>query len=228
MIHTVYKTTNTLNGKYYIGVHSTDDLNDDYLGSGKYLVRAIKKYGREVFEKEIIAVYENREHAFILEKLLVDTDAAKDKLTYNTRAGGGGYPEPQPKKPKEPKDDIRKLKGNTRTERQLLASRKHSSKMKGHQNNTLMETELFGVKYRSITSAMKSLGITYNTYRLIKNSEKQYQNLEEAKQDIWLNRSRKISQSKSGKKYNRNGYSHSPETREKIRIGNLRRWNSKQ
>lgn len=43
MFHFLYKTTNTLNGKIYIGAHSTQDLNDGYLGSGKQILDAIKK-----------------------------------------------------------------------------------------------------------------------------------------------------------------------------------------
>lgn len=50
----VYKTTNVLNGKIYIGVHSTDDLNDGYMGSGKAISTAIKKYGEENFTTEIL------------------------------------------------------------------------------------------------------------------------------------------------------------------------------
>lgn len=43
----LYKTTNLINHKYYIGVHYSEDIdNDDYLGSGKHLKSAIKKYGK--------------------------------------------------------------------------------------------------------------------------------------------------------------------------------------
>jgi len=48
----IYKTTNILNDKIYIGQTIYD--NSNYYGSGKYLKTAIKKYGIENFKKEII------------------------------------------------------------------------------------------------------------------------------------------------------------------------------
>lgn len=52
--HTVYKTTNLINGKIYIGVHKQTCEKDWYLGSGKTLHNAIKKYGRGCFAKETL------------------------------------------------------------------------------------------------------------------------------------------------------------------------------
>lgn len=49
--HLIYKTTNLLNGKIYIGKHTTTNKEDNYLGSGIKLINAIKKYGRENFKK---------------------------------------------------------------------------------------------------------------------------------------------------------------------------------
>ena len=57
----VYKTTNLINKKIYVGVHSTDNLDDWYLGSGKRLLLAIRKYGKENFKREIISFVDSRE-----------------------------------------------------------------------------------------------------------------------------------------------------------------------
>lgn len=48
----IYITTNLINGKKYIGRDSKNDPT--YLGSGHALMRAMKKYGRHNFKKEII------------------------------------------------------------------------------------------------------------------------------------------------------------------------------
>ena len=51
MIFYFYKITNKINRKYYFGVHSTEDINDGYMGSGTVLAKAYKKYGIQNFEK---------------------------------------------------------------------------------------------------------------------------------------------------------------------------------
>ena len=43
--HTVYQATNLINNKIYVGAHSTDELDDNYYGSGTNIARAIEKYG---------------------------------------------------------------------------------------------------------------------------------------------------------------------------------------
>jgi hypothetical protein len=54
MFYTVYKVTNLVNGKIYVGLHVTKNLDDEYLGSGKQIQSAVKKYGRENFKREYI------------------------------------------------------------------------------------------------------------------------------------------------------------------------------
>lgn len=49
----IYKTTNLVNGKIYVGQHYTS-ADDGYLGSGNILIQSIKKYGKENFIREIL------------------------------------------------------------------------------------------------------------------------------------------------------------------------------
>ena len=88
--HFIYKTTNILNDKFYIGMHSTNNLNDSYLGSGKRLKRSIKKYGIENFKLEILEFFQNREFLVEREKELVNADLLKDTNCMNLVFGGNG------------------------------------------------------------------------------------------------------------------------------------------
>jgi len=86
MYYTIYKTTNLINGKYYIGKHQTKDLNDGYFGSGHLIKRAIDKYGIENFTKEILFVFDNEQEMNDKEKELV----VVSEETYNLCPGGKG------------------------------------------------------------------------------------------------------------------------------------------
>jgi predicted GIY-YIG superfamily endonuclease len=88
--HFVYRTTNKINGKYYIGVHSTWKLDDGYLGSGSRLRNAIKKHGIENFTLEVIQFFDIREDALAKEKELVTTNTLSDPNCMNLRTGGDG------------------------------------------------------------------------------------------------------------------------------------------
>lgn len=88
LYHYLYKTTNRINGKYYIGIHSTDDLDDGYLGSGTYLKRAIKRYGRSNFSKQILSFYLNRRALSKAERGIVTETIVTDPQSYNLVLGG--------------------------------------------------------------------------------------------------------------------------------------------
>lgn len=86
----IYKTTNIVNGKYYIGKHETTNINDGYLGSGISLKRAIKKYGKENFKKEILIFKNSSQELYALEALYVTIIQVKNKNCYNIKVGGKG------------------------------------------------------------------------------------------------------------------------------------------
>ncbi len=88
--HFLYKTTNLLNDQFYIGIHSTNNLNDEYLGSGLRLKRSIKKYGRENFRLEILEYFNSRDLLVECEKNLVNENLLNDPLCMNLRPGGTG------------------------------------------------------------------------------------------------------------------------------------------
>ena len=87
----VYRTTNLINGKTYIGQHKFDLNKDDkYLGSGVLISKAIKKYGRGNFKKEIIEVALSKFEVNALEKYYIAKERALGKAEYNISNGGEG------------------------------------------------------------------------------------------------------------------------------------------
>ena len=80
MYHFVYETTNLINGKKYIGKHSTDDLNDGYLGSGKAIQQAIKKYGEKNFSRTILKEFKTSEEAYMYEEEIITPELIKAKI----------------------------------------------------------------------------------------------------------------------------------------------------
>ena len=91
MYYIIYKVTNQINGKYYIGRHATNDINDSYMGSGIGIKNAIKKYGVKNFTKEIIAEADSPDALWDLEKEIVNESVVKDPMSYNNAYGGKHY-----------------------------------------------------------------------------------------------------------------------------------------
>lgn len=85
----VYKTTNLANNKIYIGKDKHN--NPTYLGSGKRLNLAIKKYGRDMFIKEIIEYCDSETHMCQQERYWISYYNSYDRnIGYNLTLGGEG------------------------------------------------------------------------------------------------------------------------------------------
>ena len=87
-----YKTTNNVNGKYYYGVHGscTKTGKDSYFGSGTVLRKAIDRYGKCNFSKEILVEFDTLEEAYDYEASHVTVVEVEDPNCYNVQVGGRG------------------------------------------------------------------------------------------------------------------------------------------
>jgi len=86
----VYITTNLINGKQYVGDHSTNNIDDNYLGSGKVaLWPAIKKYGKENFKKEILEQFDTKQQAFDAQEKYIIKYNTLVPAGYNISPSGG-------------------------------------------------------------------------------------------------------------------------------------------
>ena len=90
MFFYLYQITNLVNNKIYIGVHTTKDMNDGYMGSGVNIQSAIKKYGINNFEKDILYTFDNADDMYAKERELVTEVFLLREDTYNLRIGGTG------------------------------------------------------------------------------------------------------------------------------------------
>ena len=85
----IYKITNLLTGKMYVGKDETS--NPDYFGSGVLIRKAIKKYGKENFKKEILAETDDKFELRNLEKYFIQTlESYRREIGYNISLGGDG------------------------------------------------------------------------------------------------------------------------------------------
>lgn len=85
----VYLTTNLINGKQYVGDHSTNKLNDNYLGSGKIIIDAIRKHKRKNFKREILEFCYTKQEAFEAQEKYIKEYNTLSPNGYNVSPKGG-------------------------------------------------------------------------------------------------------------------------------------------
>lgn len=115
----VYKTTNLINGKIYIGVRSTNNLKDGYLGSGRAFKYSLQKHGKANFSREILFDFPTAKEAYDKEREIVTVDFVSRKDNYNLKEGGIGAKVWLGKK-----GELHPRFGNKATEKQKIASSK--------------------------------------------------------------------------------------------------------
>lgn len=89
MILYIYKITNLLNGKIYVGKHSCKKIENCYMGSGTAITKAIRKYGKNNFKKEILCVC-GSERELNQKEIFWINETGAFGAGYNMTAGGEG------------------------------------------------------------------------------------------------------------------------------------------
>lgn len=164
--HYVYRTTNKVTGKFYIGAHSTNNIHDNYYGSGIQIKQAIKKYGLENFTFEILEFFETRKQAFEKEFLLVNEQFIQNSDNYNMTVGGLG----SSVKTEQWKNQVSsKLKGRKFTEEH---SRKKSLAQTGQKNHRYGKPNPKNPKLKGKENGMYGKHHTEETRKQISNSRK--------------------------------------------------------
>ena len=88
--HYIYKTTCIITERFYIGMHSTDNLEDGYVGSGKRLWHSINKHGKENHVCQILEFLPDRKSLAEREKEIVNIELIGEELCMNLKLGGEG------------------------------------------------------------------------------------------------------------------------------------------
>ena len=144
-----YVTTNLVNGKKYVGDHSTNNLEDGYIGSGNLFVQKVNEYGKENFSKEILEFFSTKQEAFTAqEKYIKKYKSSVRENGYNISPKGGhniggcfseetleklriGSSKPKSKEHKERiKEGIKKAIKEGRYKRPDWTGREHSNESK--------------------------------------------------------------------------------------------------
>jgi hypothetical protein len=90
MIYYVYLTSNLVNGKFYIGKHASEKFDTTYFGSGVMIKKAVKKYGTDNFEVQIIQTFDTEDDAYDYERKIIK-EFLDESDCYNLVDGGRGF-----------------------------------------------------------------------------------------------------------------------------------------
>lgn len=191
----IYLTTNNINGKKYVGhCKYSKKTWKTYLGSGKHILSAIKKYGKDSFSRVILEEATSKEHLIQLEEYYIKLyDAANSNNFYNiseksyvTRGFSGKKHTKQrnkriseilkgKKRPPHVGVAVSKSrKGHTKSEETIL---KHKEKVSGKNHFKSQSITINGIEYGSMREAAKRTGFNYYQIRKLNSSRTPSYNL---------------------------------------------------
>lgn len=161
----IYKITNLINGKIYIGQYSGKDF-ESYWGSGLLLKKAIKKYGKENFKKEIIEICESKQILNEKEVYWISFyNSIDSKIGYNIHKGGQGGSQP--------------IQGRTSLEGYILRYGEEIGKIKYEENRRLNSKTHKGHKVSD--EQKKKQSISTKGIKRKPHSEQRKQNISKSK-----------------------------------------------
>jgi group I intron endonuclease len=131
----IYKVTNKLTGKIYIGKSKYN--REDYFGSGLKINYALKKYGIENFTKEIIQECSDDEVDLVESFWIEELNSCNDEVGYNIAGGGqGGDHYWKVMTHKQKKEHRQKIRNGVATRKRSPHSEETKKKMSLNQNQT--------------------------------------------------------------------------------------------
>lgn len=137
MYHYVYLITNIQTGKKYIGKHSTENLQDGYLGSGVIIQKILSSGKKDILKKEILQFYNTEDQAYKGQAFYITQyNAVKDENFYNLCEGGKNHPMTQEIKKKIGEKAKQRLENK---ENHPMYNKHHSEKTKQKISNTVKE-----------------------------------------------------------------------------------------
>lgn len=203
----IYRITNLVNGKTYIGQHKYKELNDYYMGSGVLLKRAQRKYGIENFKKEILyANIQYQDTADSVEMYAIAKERSVGKAEYNIANGGNCTGTVSDETRKKLSDSHKGKRLSEETKRKITEANKGKHKGKKFPNRKRISDE----SRKRISDALKGRTISWGSKISASNKGKKMS--EEAK--------KKISESSKGRQ-------HSEETRKKLSEARKAYWAAK-
>jgi group I intron endonuclease len=189
--HYLYKITNLINNKIYIGIHSTNKLDDRYFGSGHVLKRAVIKNGELNFSIKILEWFDWRCEALSREAEIVNAEFVKRDDTYNVSFGGAGGIVSHSDKTIQKIRENRKGKGIGRevsTNTRLKLSLANSGRIHSLGSRINMRNSHIGHK----ASNESRLKISQSLYKQCVIDGVMYKNIDEAIEILNLNISKKV------------------------------------